>query len=64
MSPTGSLTIVVARLLFSQRFSIHAPQKLEEVRQGGGGCREVGDGEGKIKEAAHLCAKPRARLAF
>ena len=28
------------------------------------GCREVGDGEGKIKEAAHLCAKPRARLAF
>jgi hypothetical protein len=22
------------------------------------------DGEGKIKEAAHLCAKPRARLAF
>jgi hypothetical protein len=37
---------------------------LEEVRQGGGGCREAGDGEGKIKEAAHLCAKPRARLAF
>jgi hypothetical protein len=22
------------------------------------------DGEGKIKEAAHLCAKPRAGLAF
>jgi hypothetical protein len=22
------------------------------------------DGEGKIKEGAHLCAKPRARLAF
>jgi len=26
--------------------------------------RRVGDGEGKIKEAAHLRAKPRAGLAF
>jgi hypothetical protein len=37
---------------------------LEEVRQGGGGCREASDGEGKIKEAAHLCAKPREGFAF
>ena len=36
----------------------------QESKQAGGVCGGAPDYDGKIKEAAHLCAKPRARLAF
>ena len=36
----------------------------QESKQAAGVCGGMPDYDGKIKEAAHWCAKPRARLAF
>jgi hypothetical protein len=39
-------------------------ERKQESKQAGGVCGGTPDYDGKIKEAAHLCAKPREGLAF
>jgi hypothetical protein len=64
-----------ARLVASLRLGVqsttgdHHDQQVkkegkQESKQAGGVCGGTPDYDGKIKEAAQLCAKPRARLTF